>query len=110
MNTTDTRVQLRFDLDGCAVLSPAAKTRLRQACGRYLTRDGALVLACAENRSRQRNVDTVRDKLAQAIREALVVPKKRRPTRPSRAAKRRRMEAKSRRSKVKSMRGKVDSD
>lgn len=110
VNTTDTRVQVRFELEKCEALAPAVKERLRRSCSRYLTRDGALVLACAEHRSRQRNVDTVRERLAGAIRAALVPPKKRRPTRPSRASKKRRLDAKSRRSKVKSLRGRVRDD
>ncbi|MEZ4316134.1 MAG: alternative ribosome rescue aminoacyl-tRNA hydrolase ArfB [Myxococcota bacterium] len=110
VNTTDTRVRVHFDLAGTTALSESVKRRLAEAFANRISRDGALVLTSDVYRSRQRNVEDLRERLAEMIRANLVAPKKRRPTKPSLGAKKRRLESKKRRSDVKSGRGKVRQD
>lgn len=110
VNTTDTRVRLRFDLVGCEVLSEAVKERVREARPHWLTDDGFLVLTCDRNRSRLRNVEEVRERLAVVVEQCLKPPKKRRPTRPTKASKTRRLQTKKRRSGVKNTRRRATAD
>lgn len=105
VNTTDSAVQLRFDAMGSPNLPDAVKTRLRTLAGSRMTREGVLVLRSEGSRSQLLNRQEVRERLIDLIREATIVPKKRRPTKPSRAAKAKRMDGKSKRSAVKSLRG-----
>jgi ribosome-associated protein len=107
VNKTESRVQLSFDLEGTAALSPSVKARVRANFGARLTRDGRLVLACDTHRERTRNVATVRARLASMIRTCLEAPRPRRATKPSRSARRRRMDNKTKRGRVKRLRGRV---
>ncbi|MFC4254075.1 aminoacyl-tRNA hydrolase [Altererythrobacter xixiisoli] len=108
VNTTDSAVMLRFDVARTPNLPDVVKHRLAEIAGSRMTRDGVLVLRSEGARSQLFNRQEVRDRLIDMIREALIVPKKRRPTKPSKAAKARRVDAKTRRSTVKAGRGKVD--
>ena len=105
VNTTDSAVLLRFDVRNSPNLPEAVKLRLEALAGGRLTRDGVLVLRSEGARSQALNRQEVRDRLFDLIREATFVPKKRKPTKPSKAAKARRMDGKARRSAVKSLRG-----
>jgi ribosome-associated protein len=107
VNTTDSAVLLRFDVGNSPGLPDAVKNRLAVLAGSRLTRDGILVLRSEGARSQLLNRQEVRERLIDLIREATIVPKKRRPTKPSKAAKARRMDGKAKRSNVKSLRGKV---
>ena len=107
VNTTDSAVLLRFDVRNSPTLPEAVKLRLEALGGSRMTRDGVLVLRSEGARSQLLNRQEVRDRLFDLIREATLVPKKRRPTRPSKAAKAKRMDGKTKRSTVKSLRGKV---
>ena len=106
VNTTDSAVMLRFDVRNSPNLPEAVKARLEAIAGSRLTREGVLVLRSEGARSQLLNRQEVRDRLFDLIREATFVPKKRRPTKPSKAAKARRMDGKAKRSTVKSLRGK----
>ena len=75
-----------------------------------MTRDGVLTLRSEGSRSQLLNRQEVRERLLELIREATIVPKKRRPTKPSKAAKARRVDTKKARSQIKSGRGRVTSD
>jgi ribosome-associated protein len=101
VNKTDTRVRLSFDLAATELIPPAAKRRLAQQQAAWMTADGKLVLTSDATRSRHRNIEDVRDRLAEAIRTALIRPKPRVPTRPSRGAKERRLGDKRKRAEVK---------
>ncbi len=107
VNTTDSAVLLRFDVRHSPNLPEAVKIRLEALAGSRLTRDGVLVLRSEGARSQAINREEVRNRLFDLIREATFVPKKRKPTKPSKAAKARRMDGKSKRSTVKSLRGRV---
>lgn len=107
VNTTDSAVMLRFDVAGSPNLPDMVKARLAALAGNRLTREGVLVLRSEGSRSQLLNRQEVRERLFELIREATFVPKKRKPTKPSKAAKSKRMDGKSKRSTVKSLRGKV---
>jgi ribosome-associated protein len=110
VNTTDSAVILRFDVAGSPNLPEVVKLRLASLAGSRLTNDGVLVLRSEGARSQLLNRQEVRDRLLEMIREATIVPKKRRPTRPSKAAKARRVDEKKGRSTVKAGRGRVTFD
>lgn len=107
VNTTDSAVILRFDVAGSSSLPQAVKDRLGVLAGSRLTRDGVLVLRSEGSRSQALNREEVRERLIAMIQQATIVPKKRRPTKPSKGAKERRMEGKAKRSGVKALRGRV---
>jgi ribosome-associated protein len=104
VNTSDTRVELSFDLAGSDSLPPALKERaLRALEGR--TPGGVLTVTASENRSQLRNREAAAARLSALLTEATAPPPKpRRPTRPSRAARERRLADKQRRSEVKRLR------
>ena len=105
VNKVSSAVQLRFDLEGCALLDERVKARLRRLAGRRLTDEGAVLLIARGERSQEQNRRDAEARLAALIEAALVEPKVRRPTRPTRASKQRRLEHKTRRSSIKRARG-----
>jgi len=107
VNKVATKVDLRFDLRGTTALSGRVKARLRKLARGRLDALGRLVVTCQQTRNRVRNLTIARDKLAELIRAALVEPKRRRPTKPSRRAKARRLADKRHRAEKKRLRGKV---
>jgi ribosome-associated protein len=110
VNTTDSAVLLRFDVANSPGLPDAVKRRLDVLAGSRMTREGVLVLRSEGARSQLLNRQEVRDRLIALIREATIVPKKRRPTRPSKAAKARRVDEKKGRASIKAGRGKIRID
>ena len=105
VNKVSSAVQLRFDLEGCLVLEERVKDRLRRLAGRRLTDEGAVLLVARGERSQEQNRRDAETRLAALIEAALVEPKLRRATRPTRASKQRRLEHKSRRGSIKRARG-----
>lgn len=104
-NTSETKVVLRFDVEGSAALTESQRARVRQRLGPRLTADGELVLAASEHRTQTRNREAVRARLAALLGEALApAPPPRRPTRPSRRARQRRLEDKRARGQTKRLR------
>jgi len=93
VNTTDSAVILKFDVANSPNLPDAVKMRLVELAGSRMTREGVLVLRGEGSRSQLLNRQEVRERLIGLIRDATFVPKKRRPTKPSKAAKARRVEA-----------------
>ena len=110
VNTTDSAVLLRFDVMGSPSLPEAVKMRLAVLAGARLSRDGVLTLRADASRAQEMNRREVRERLIGLIREATLVPKKRRPTKPTKASQTRRVDAKKGRSAVKAGRGKVRFD
>ena len=110
VNKVASAVQLRFDLAGTAVLSWAVKQRLRALAGRRVTDDGSLLIIAREHRSQEQNRREAEGRLVDLVRRALVEPKVRRATRPTRASKERRLEGKARRGSVKRARGRPARD
>ena len=105
VNKVSSAVQLRFDLAGCTLLDERVKARLRRLAGRRLTDEGAVLLVARGERSQEQNRRDAEARLAALIEAALVEPKLRRPTRPTRASKQRRLEHKTRRGSIKRARG-----
>lgn len=110
VNTTDSAVILRFDVANSPNLPEAVKTRLATLAGSRMTREGVLVLRAEGTRSQFMNRQEVRERLIALIQEATIVPKKRRPTRPTKASATRRVDGKVKRSGVKAGRGRVSLD
>lgn len=110
VNKVSTAVELRFEAARSPNLPPQVKTRLKRLAGRRWTTDGAIVIQCAETRSQARNREIARERLAELVARALVQPKRRIATRPTRASVRRRLDSKTRRGAVKALRGPVDED
>lgn len=107
VNKVETAVQLRFDAAHSPNLPPEVFARLRGLAGQRMTTEGIIVITARRFRSQDRNRQDARDRLVELIRKATEVPKKRRPTKPSLGAKRRRIETKKIRGIVKKGRGRV---
>ncbi|MFZ9667071.1 MAG: alternative ribosome rescue aminoacyl-tRNA hydrolase ArfB [Steroidobacteraceae bacterium] len=107
VNKVASAVQLRFDLAGSTALSDVVKHRLRTLAGRRLTDDGSVLIIAREYRSQEQNRREAEQRLADLVCRALIEPKVRRKTKPTRAAGLRRLEGKTRRSSVKRQRGRV---
>jgi ribosome-associated protein len=101
VNKVATAVQLRFDIPRSVSLPPAVRERLRMLGGNRVSRQGVLVITAHRFRSQDMNRRDAIERLVALIREAAVPPKKRRPTRPTRASKRRRLEGKRHRAEIK---------
>ena len=110
VNKVATAVQLRLDLSQVTGLSDDAMARLRRQAGRRLTKDDVIIIEAAAHRTQKRNREDARRRLAQMIREALIAPKPRRATRPTRASVERRLASKKRRALLKNHRGTPPSD
>ena len=106
VNKVASAAQLRFDLAGSSALSDAVKARLRPLAGRRLSADGAILIIARSQRTQEGNRRDAEGRLAELIRRALVVPKARTATRPTRAARERRLEGKSRAARTKRLRNK----
>jgi ribosome-associated protein len=107
VNKVATAAQLRFDVARSPSLPEDVRGRLLCLAGKRVTREGVLVIDARQYRTQERNRQDALDRLASLIREAAKEPKPRRKTRPSKAAKRRRLEAKRRRGQIKRLRGRV---
>jgi len=107
VNKVATAVQLRFDVAGSPSLPEPVRRRLLKLAGRRIDKDGVLTIAAHRHRTRERNRADARERLAELVGRAAHAPKRRIPTRPSRAAKARRLEAKKQRGRTKQLRGGV---
>ncbi|MFV0514953.1 MAG: alternative ribosome rescue aminoacyl-tRNA hydrolase ArfB [Jhaorihella sp.] len=110
VNKVATAVELRFEAARSPSLPGPVKTRLKRLAGRRWTTDGALVIQCDETRSQARNREIARERLADLVARALIAPKRRIPTKPTRASERRRLTAKKARGQIKALRGPVEDD
>jgi ribosome-associated protein len=106
VNKVATAAQLRFDLEHSGVLTPAVKARLRVLSGRRLTADGALLIIARNHRTQEHNRREAETRLAELVRRALIAPKRRVATRPTRAAREQRLERKTRQGRAKRLRSK----
>jgi ribosome-associated protein len=105
VNKVSTAVQLRFDIRRSRSLPDDVALRMMKLAGSRLTNDGVVVITAQTHRSQQRNREEALARLVDLVREATHVAKPRRPTRPTLASKKRRLETKSRRAAVKNLRG-----
>jgi ribosome-associated protein len=104
VNKVSTAAQLRFDTGRIALPADAAM-RLARLAGSRMTKDGVIVIQAYRFRSQERNRADAIDRLTELLREAMVRPTPRRPTKPTFGSKQRRLEGKKRRSDIKSRRG-----
>lgn len=104
VNKVSTAVQLRFDVAGSPSLPDPVRERLAKLAGRRLTQDGILIIEAERYRSQRLNRDDALEKLIALIQQACEVDKPRRPTRPTLASKKRRLDSKQRRGETKKLR------
>ncbi len=104
VNKLSTAVQLRFDVRHSQSLPPDVRARLERLAGARLTRDGVLVIVAQRHRTQARNRDDALERLVALIRQAAVAPLKRRPTKPTKASRERRIESKKRHGGIKRLR------
>ena len=110
VNKVETAVELRFEAERSPHLSGPVKTRLKRLAGRRWTLDGAIVIRAEETRSQIRNRELAKERLVEMIREALIAPKRRVPTRPTLGSQRRRLATKAVRGEVKAGRARPVED
>jgi ribosome-associated protein len=105
VNKVSSAVQLRFDVWHSPSLDGGTKQRLAALAGSRMTKEGVLVITAERFRERERNRADALERLAELIRRAAVIPKKRRKTRPSKGSQERRLASKAARSRLKRIRG-----
>jgi ribosome-associated protein len=108
VNKVSTAVHLRFDSQASEVLPDEVKRRLLESPDRRITDEGVVVIKAQRFRSQTKNREDALARLAELLRSALRTPRKRVPTKPTEAARRRRLEEKLKRGRVKQSRGKVE--
>mgnify|MGYP003396455395 FL=1 len=104
VNKVATAVQLRFDVGNSTSLPGDVRTRLIRLAGRRITQDGILIIEARQFRTQERNREDAVERLVELIRQATERPKPRKKTKPSKAAKERRIEGKKRRGEIKKVR------
>lgn len=107
VNKVSSAVQLRFDMRGSTALTETVKSRLRTLAGRRVTDDGSILIIARNQRSQEHNRREALERLTELIQRALVVPKTRKATKPTRASRERRLDHKSHQQRTKRGRGKV---
>jgi ribosome-associated protein len=105
VNTTDSRIQVRWNVLDSAALTETEKALVQNTLASRLTEAGDLILASDTHRSQRRNREEVIERLASLVREALIPPKPRKKTRPTRASKEKRLDEKRKKSRTKKDRG-----
>ncbi len=96
MNKVATKVELRFAFRESQALTDSVCARLARLAENRLDAEGRLLVTADESRSQSQNLESARERVAELVRAALVVPKRRRATKPSKASKRRRLDDKKR--------------
>ncbi|MFT3724278.1 MAG: alternative ribosome rescue aminoacyl-tRNA hydrolase ArfB [Hyphomonadaceae bacterium] len=110
VNKVATAVQIRWNVKTSHAFDDEQKWMIRRGLANRINEEGELVLFIQTHRSQARNREEARARLVEMLEKALVKPKKRVATKPSRAQKQRRLEGKARRSEVKANRGRVSDD
>ena len=101
VNKVATKIDLRVDLGGIEGLTETARARLQLLAANRLDAEGRLVIMSQVTRNQARNLEDARARVADLIRAALIAPHRRRPTRPTMGARRRRLDDKKQRGTVK---------
>ena len=107
VNKVASAVQLRFELEATQALDHYVKQRLRALAGRRVTDDGSLLIIARNHRTQESNKREALERLTELIRAALIRPKVRKATKPTRASQVRRVDNKTRTRRTKVLRGKV---
>ncbi len=106
VNKVATAVQLRFDVTNSASLTEDVKARLIKLAGKRITQDGVLIIEARRYRTQEANREDAIRRFSELVRKALEKPKKRRPTKPSKASKEKRLQEKKHRGEIKRTRTK----
>jgi ribosome-associated protein len=101
VNKVATAVQLKFDVTASRVLTPECKDRLLALRDHRISSAGVVVIKAQQFRSQEKNKEAARERLREIVGLALVTPKARKPTKPTRAARTKRLEDKTRRGRIK---------
>ena len=110
VNKVATAVELRFDAERSPKISNEVRARLRAIAGSRMTGDGVVLIDARRHRTQAQNREDARLRLAELLRQALVKPKRRRKTKPTKSSVQRRMDSKRRHSQTKRARGRVGDD
>ena len=110
VNKVSSAVQLRFDARRATSLPNDVAIRLMKLAGSRLTQDGVIVIVAQAQRSQKRNREEALERLLEMIREAAIRPQTRRPTKPTKASKERRLVSKDKRSSIKAGRARPGED
>ena len=94
VNKTSSRVEIFWNIGASRALTDEQRTRLREKLSSRLNSDGSVRVVASDMRSQTRNREIAEERLADLIARSLIVPRKRKPTKPSKAAKEARLEAK----------------
>ncbi len=109
VNKVSSAIHLRFDIPGSS-LPDTIKQRLLGLKDRRISKNGVLVIKAQRFRTREKNLEDALNRLKELILKVMVPQKKRKPTKPSRSAKKRRMDSKTRKGRIKQLRGRVSRD
>jgi len=101
VNKTSSRVEIFWNIPASRALTDEQRARLLDRLSSRLTTEGSIRVVASDMRSQSRNRDLAEERLAELVRRSLMVPRKRKPTRPTRAAKEARLESKKRQSNKK---------
>src|SRR5262249_52928188 len=110
VNKVASKAVLRWNVVGSPSLPADVKSRIRTQQANRITTDGVLVLSSQQHRDQERNRQDCLDKLRSMVLQAATIPKKRRPTKPTRGSRERRIQAKKRRSTLKQTRRRSGSE
>ncbi|MHA7832438.1 MAG: alternative ribosome rescue aminoacyl-tRNA hydrolase ArfB [Flagellimonas sp.] len=108
VNKVSSKVELTFNVPASEGLSDREKQRVQLKLKSRLTNEGAIVLQCDEARSQHRNKDMVVKRFFEMLKKAMAVPKKRKPTKPTRSSKEKRIKSKKKTAEKKAYRKKPD--
>jgi ribosome-associated protein len=106
VNKVATAIHLRFDINA-SCLSPLYKERLLNLGDRRITKEGIVIIKAQQHRTQDQNKEDALHRLQLLIKSVLITPPKRKPTKPSRSAKHKRMDSKTKRGQLKALRGNV---
>lgn len=110
VNTSSSRVELAWDVDASPSVTDDQRALIRTRLANRINSEGVLLLSSSEQRSQHQNKESVSSRFAQLVAQALVVPRARKKTKPSRAAREARLQEKKKRSQTKRMRGGIRHD
>ncbi len=106
VNKVESAVQVKYDTNKCAAMQTGYKNRLKKIAGQRMTEKGVIVITSENSRSQSRNKQDAMERLLSLLKKATIVPKVRKRTKPSKAAKARRMDEKKKKSVTKKLRSK----
>jgi ribosome-associated protein len=110
VNKTETKVHLNFDPRAVPWIDEGTRLRIVALAGRNVDSDECVLITSQEHRDQLQNLEASREKLKQLVLKALVKPKRRVPTKPTKSSQRRRVDEKKRNAKTKATRGRVRDD